>query len=73
MVSAKNEEVLGIFNFVGKQKADCLQALFSSVDVVSKEQVVGFRRETAILKQTEQVVVLAVNITCRQPESEWDT
>ena len=35
----------------------------TSVNVVSQEQIVGLGREASILKQPEQVCVLAVDIT----------
>ena len=63
MVAAKDEEVFWVLDLVRKQKADGLERLLSSIDVVSEEQVVGFRWETAILEEAQKVVVLAVYIT----------
>lgn len=63
MVTAENEKVLRVLDFVGQKKADGLEGLLSSVDVVAQEQVVCFRGETAVLEQTEEIVVLAVDIT----------
>ena len=37
MVSAEEEEALRVFDFVGEEEADRLDAVFSSVDVVSQE------------------------------------
>jgi hypothetical protein len=37
--------------------------LFASVDVITKEQVVCLRRESAIFEQTKEVIVLAVNVS----------
>ena len=63
MVAAEDEEVLGVFDLVCKEEADGLERLLATVYVVAEEQVVGFGWETAILEQTEQVVVLAVDVT----------
>ena len=63
MVSAEQKEILGIFDFVGEQQTNGFEALFAAIHVVAEEQVVGFRRETAILEETQQVVILAMNIT----------
>ena len=62
MVAAQDEEVFGIPDLVGEEKADGLQRLFASVDVVSQEQVIGFRRESTIFKQTEEIVILTMDI-----------
>jgi hypothetical protein len=40
----------------------CLH-LLPSIYVVAKKQIVGVRRETSVLKQAQQVIVLPVNIT----------
>ena len=52
VVSTKDEEVLGILDLVGQQQADRLERLLPTVDIVSEEQIVGFRWETAVLEQT---------------------
>ena len=62
MVAPQNEEILRILDFVGKQETYGLQGLLATVDVVPEEEVVGFWWETAVLKESEQVVVLAVDI-----------
>jgi hypothetical protein len=63
MIPTKDEEVLGILDLVCKQEADCLKRLLASVDIISEEEVVGFRWKPAVLEQTQKIVVLAVNIT----------
>jgi hypothetical protein len=37
MVTAQNEEILRVLDFIGEQQADGLQGLLSSVDVVTQE------------------------------------
>lgn len=62
VVAAQQEEVLRIFDFVRQQQADRLQRLFAAVDVVAQEQIVGLWRKAAVLEQTQQVVVLTVDV-----------
>lgn len=62
VVAAQNEKVFGVFDLVREQKANGFQRLFAAVNVVAEKKVVGFRREAAVLKKTEQVVVLAVDV-----------
>lgn len=63
MVAAKDEEVLGILDLVCEQQADGLQGLLATVYVVAEEEVVGLWGESAVLEQTEQIVVLAMYVT----------
>lgn len=63
VVAPQQEEVLGVFDLVGQQEADGLQRLFPSVHVVAQEQVVTLGRETAVLEEPQQIVVLTVNVT----------
>lgn len=63
MIAAQQEEILRIFDFVGEQEADGLQWLLSTIYVISEEQVVRLRREASVFEQSQQVVILAVDIT----------
>lgn len=63
MVAAKQEEILRIFDFVGEQQADGLQRLLATIHIVAEEQVVWLGRKAAVLEQSQQVVILAVDIT----------
>jgi hypothetical protein len=63
VVSTQNEEVLGVLDLVRKEKADGLERLLATVDIITEEKVVGLRRETAVFEETEEIVVLAVDIT----------
>lgn len=62
VVAPQDEEVLGVLDLVGKQQANGLKRLLASVYVVAKEEVVGLRREAAILKKPQQVIILAMDI-----------
>jgi hypothetical protein len=70
VVTAEDEEVLGVLDLVGEKQADGLERLLATVDVVTEEEVVGLRRETTVLEQTQEVVVLAVDITTDLEELE---
>ena len=50
MVAAQDEEVLGVLDLVGQEKADGLEGLLATVDVVTEEEVVGLRRESTVLE-----------------------
>jgi len=63
VVSSQQEEVFRVFNFVGQKKANGLKRLLTSIHIVSQKQVVCFWRETSILKKSEEIVVLAVNVS----------
>lgn len=61
VVPSQNEEILRILDLVGKEQAYCLQALIPDIYVVTQEEVIGFRRESARCKNAEEVVVLAMD------------
>ena len=50
VVSAQDEEVLRVLDFVCEKETYGFQGLFTAIDVVSQEQVVGFWREAAVLE-----------------------
>lgn len=64
MVPPQQEEVLRVFDLVGQQETDGLQRLLPSVHIVSQEQVVALRGVSSVLEESEQVVVLSVDIAC---------
>ena len=71
MVAAQEEEVLGILDLVREQQANGLERLLATVNVVAEEEVVRLRRETAVLKQPQQVKVLGgdgATHTCYAPQ-----
>lgn len=88
VVTTEDEEVLWVFDLVRKQEADRLQRLLSSVDIVAQEQVVGFRWESTVFEESQEIVILAVDIAANlkdnlsatglqngalQSQCEWDT
>jgi hypothetical protein len=62
VIPPKDEEVLWVLDLVGKEQADRLQGLLSSIDVVSQEEIVCFGREPSVLKQAQEVVILTMNV-----------
>lgn len=64
MVPPEDEEVFGILDLVGEEETDGLEGLLAAIDVIAEEEVVCFWREAAVLEQSEEVVVLAVDVTC---------
>ena len=63
VVAAQDEEVLRVLDLVGQEKADGLEGLLATVDVVAEKEIVGLRWEATVFEETEEVVVLAVNVT----------
>jgi hypothetical protein len=63
MVAPQDEEILRILDLVGKQQTYSLERLLSPIDVIAEEQIVGLWGEATVFKQSEQVIILAVNIT----------
>lgn len=62
VITAQEEKILLVLQFVCKQQDDRLETLLASVDVVSQKEVICIRRETSIFKQSEQVHELTVDI-----------
>ena len=62
MVASQNKEVLRILNLVRQKQADSLETLLSTIYVVAQEEIIGSRREAAVLEETKEVIVLTVDI-----------
>jgi hypothetical protein len=62
VVPTQQEEVQGVLDLVGQQQADGFQTLLASVDVVPQEDIVGIGREASIFEESQQVIVLAMDI-----------
>lgn len=63
MVTSKDEEILWIFDLVREEQTNGLQRLFPSVNVVSKEEIIGFRWKPSVLEESQKIVILPVYIT----------
>lgn len=62
VIATQKEEILRKLNLVGKEKANCLQRLFASVHIITKEEVVGVRREAPIFEDSQQIRELSMHI-----------
>ena len=62
MVATQDEEIFRVFDFVSKEQADSLQRLLASIYVITEEEIIGFRGKSAILEESKEVVVLAMDI-----------
>jgi hypothetical protein len=62
VIASQQEEVLGVFDFIGQQQTDGLETLLASVNIIPQEQVVRVGWVLAILEQSQQVVVLAMHV-----------
>jgi len=63
MVASQHEEVLGVFDLVGQKQTNGFKRLLAPVHVVTEEQVVTLGRETTILKQSQQIIILTMDVT----------
>lgn len=63
MVSSQDEKVFRVLDFIRQQQADSLKRLLAAVDIVTKEKIIGFGGETTVLKETQQVVILSMDVT----------
>lgn len=63
VITSEDEEVFGVLDLVGKEQANSLKRLLTSVDVVTEEEVVGLGREATVLEESEEIVILSVDIT----------
>jgi len=63
VISSQQEKVFRVLDLVAEEKNNRFDGLFPAVNVVAEEEVVGFRRETTILKDSKQIIVLAMDVT----------
>lgn len=63
MVSSQDEKVFRVLDFIRQQQADSFKGLLASVDIVTEEEIIGFGGETTVLKETQQVVILSMDVT----------
>ena len=65
MISTKDEKVFRVLDLVCEEKAYGFEGLLAPVDVVAEEEVVCFWWETPILEESQKVIVLTMDVTCR--------
>lgn len=50
VITTENKEVLGVLDLICKEQANCFQRLLSTINIIAKEEVVRFRRESSIFE-----------------------
>lgn len=68
VVAPEQEEVVRVPDLVRQQQADGLDALLAAVHVVAEEEIVGRRRQAAVLEEPQQVRELPVDVTCMRAD-----
>lgn len=63
VVSTQYEEIFGVLDLVRQQQTDRLETLLATVHVVAQKDVIGLGREAAVFKETQQIIVLSVDVT----------
>lgn len=63
VVASKNEEILWVLYFISEEEANCLKRLLAAVDIVSQEEIICVWWEASVLKEAQQVIVLAVDVS----------
>lgn len=62
VVTAQQEEVLGVPQLVAKQKEQSLKGLLATIDVVTEEEVITVWREAAHFEHADEICVLSVDV-----------
>ena len=65
MISSEDEKVFRVLDLVCEEKAYSFEGLFTPVDVVAEEEVIGFWWEAPILEESQKVIVLTMDVTCQ--------
>jgi hypothetical protein len=63
VVSTQDEEIFGVLDLVRQQQTDRLETLLATVHVVAQKDVIGLGWEATVFKETQQIIVLTVDIT----------
>ena len=66
MIPSEQEKIFWILYLITEEKANSFDRLFTAIDVISQEEIVGFRRETSIFENSQEVVILSMDITYKQ-------
>lgn len=68
MVSSEKGHSVFIPDLKGKEKEECFDTISASVDVISKENIVGVRRISANFEEFEEIIKLSMYISAN---SNW--
>ena len=64
MVAPEKKEISGVLYFVSQKQANDLERVFAPIDIISQKQIIRFGRILAVIKQSKQIRILAMNIPC---------
>ena len=53
MIAPQQEEVFRVLDLVSQQKADGLQGLLPSINIIAQKQIIALRWETAIFEEAK--------------------
>lgn len=62
VISSENAHFSRVFYFERKQQTNCFDSLSPSINVVTQEQIAGFRRKASILEESQHVIILSMNV-----------
>mmetsp|Transcript_38082 Transcript_38082/g.81113 ORF Transcript_38082/g.81113 Transcript_38082/m.81113 type:complete len:204 (+) Transcript_38082:680-1291(+) len=62
VVTAEEEEILGVLDLVREKQAHAFEAILPTVNIVAEEEIIGVGRETTVLKEAKQIVVLPMDV-----------
>ena len=63
VVATEHEETIRVLDFESKEKKDDFTTKATTIDVVTKEEILLIARITSDFKKLQQIIVLTVNIT----------
>ena len=64
VVPSQQEKALAVTDLIGQQQADGLDVLFPPVHIIAQKQVVRLWRKAPIMKETQQIEVLSMDVAC---------
>jgi hypothetical protein len=62
MIPPQQKEILRIPDLIGQQQTYTLNGLLATIHIIAQKQIVGGWGQPPILKDPQQVAVLAVNV-----------
>lgn len=63
MVTSQDVDLGRVLDLEGEQQANGLDALSPSIHIITKEQIAGLGRQSAVFEEPEHVVVLSVDVS----------
>jgi len=62
MVPTEKEKVFRVLDFVGEKEAYSFQRLLSTIHIVPQKEIVCFRGKATVLKESQKVIVLPMDV-----------